>query len=223
MTRVRTGTLGAKRFTSPSAQPKSTPKPKVVMRSVDCPDCPAKVDEDCLATTGNVLGSSHASRRRIATRRANEAREAEGTLDVRYQPPPPEPGSAMDVHGEECPSCGVRVRVKSDYTLVGHRSNGQRAGSRGDKCPGSETEAYPPGLLVAEGAVAHSAEGLRLVVEDAVVGHIRRVPNRAVGLMLTLGEHDGFTEHKTLTEAFEVARLALGCHEVFRRRYRDLL
>jgi hypothetical protein len=222
MPRSKSHAFAGQPFTSPSVKPKATPKPRVDLRSVACPDCPAKVDEDCRATTGKVLGSGHASRRRIATRRANEAREAEGTLDVRYQPPPPAPGSALDPEGEECPVCRNRVRVKADYVLVGHRDDGRRAGPRNDKCPGSEAPAYPPGLLVAEGAIAHSDEGLRLVVEDAAVGRIRRVPNRAVGLMLTLGEHDGFTEHRTLTEAFEVARLALGCREVFRRRHADL-
>jgi len=68
---------GARMFTAVDGGAPAAPQiPHGTLRKVDCPDCPAIVDERCRSnTSGKDLNQVHISRRRIAMRKYNQERE----------------------------------------------------------------------------------------------------------------------------------------------------
>jgi hypothetical protein len=86
---MRAGTKkGGTAFTSPASPTRAqqraahVPVPRVNPKAVACPECGAGVGEGCISLgergtpKGEPVKMNHRSRKRIATRRFNEAREA---------------------------------------------------------------------------------------------------------------------------------------------------
>ena len=68
----------ADRYRSHTGAFDAPPEPKrarVRVQDIACPTCPAQVGEPCLTSRGTPTHSAHPSRRRMATRAANQSRD----------------------------------------------------------------------------------------------------------------------------------------------------
>ena len=104
---------------------------RVRAKDVPCPECHVEAEEDCVTTgssgrmrvpVGTVMGAQHPVRRRMAVRRDNEKREAEGTMT----PVDPErkPGVREDPKAPLCSGCGLHIRLSSKGVFLSHDLDG---------------------------------------------------------------------------------------------------
>lgn len=117
------------------------PMPVGLSMTVPCLDCKAEVGNKCVSMNNDKeLSQVHVSRRRIAIRRWNERREAEGTLHIRRKPA----GDRTDeVNGSYCPMCCKMIMTRFNR-LVLHSRKGLKMTKYAVKCEGSNLHVNPP-------------------------------------------------------------------------------
>jgi hypothetical protein len=113
----------------------------VPVRSIVCPDCGAVEGQNCVKATGGEIKSTvHASRRRMAIRKMNAEREAEGTLAIPFFPDrTPGPLETDDESVPLCTYCDLRIVLDKHGRRVYHDNQGRNTRGSGFRmpCPGS--------------------------------------------------------------------------------------